>query len=73
MANHHVRKREREPGDPVKERDLLDAPAAEFTLWKMTRIAAKSRNVIRNMPAESSANDIRYWSCERTRAEINRT
>jgi len=25
------------------------------------------------MPAKSSANDIRYWSCERTRAEINRT
>src|SRR5919198_5173182 len=34
------------------------------TLWKITSTARKSMNEIMKAPTRSSANDVRYWSCE---------
>ena len=47
-------------------------PASWGTFAKMMRIATKSKNVPPIMPSVSSASDVGYWSCERTRARTKR-
>src|SRR6266705_2452047 len=42
------------------------------TLWKITSTARKSMNEIRNAPVTSSANEARYWSCDRICAPTRR-